>query len=126
MSIFGFVLLNVSARQTQTAASTSTRPSMNLQHGVFSGLRTAPTGITGMPSTSAHSTFIFVVSLGQVSVPEGGDISPGIEGRFGIGGKMFGIGGSRFGIGGIIFGIGGKRFGIGGKRLGIGGNRFGN
>lgn len=118
MSIFGLVLLNESARQTQTAASISTRPSMNLQHGVFSGLSTAPTGITGTPSTSAHSTFIFVVSLGQVSVPEGGDISPGIEGMFGIGGKMFGIGGNRFGIGGTMFGIGGRRFGIGGNRFG--------
>lgn len=119
------MLLNDSARQKQTAASILTRPSISLQHGLLSGFSNAPTGKTGTPSTSRHSTFILVVSFGQVSASAGGDCSPGMDGRFGIGGIRFGMGGSMFGMGGSMFGIGGSMFGMGGIKLGTGGSMFG-
>ncbi|KAL8090899.1 hypothetical protein AgCh_040100 [Apium graveolens] len=133
MLVLGSEVLNVIARQRQTATSISTRPSMNLQHGDPSGLSALPTGRTGMPSTLAHTIFIVTLFFGHISGTEGGVSSPGIGGSgFWIGGGNPGTGGDKFGLGGdnpgilgTIFGLGGDNPGIVGTVLGLGGDNPG-
>lgn len=129
MLVLGSEVLNVIARQKQTATSISSRPSMNLQHGVASGFIALPTGRTGMPSTFAHTIFIVTLFFGHISGTEGGVSIPGIGGNgFWIGGGNPGIGGNIFGLGGNnpgIRGIGGNIFGLGGDNPGIRGTVFG-
>ncbi|KAK1382125.1 hypothetical protein POM88_019860 [Heracleum sosnowskyi] len=127
MLVLGSEVLNETSRQKQTATSISSRPSMNLQHGVPSGLSVLLMGMTGMPSTFAHTIFIVTLFFGQISGTEvGGVSSPGIGGSiFGLGGENAGIGGSVFGLGGDNSGIGGAVFGLGGDNPEIGGAVFG-
>ena len=120
MLVLGLLVLNVIERQMQTATSISSRPSMNLQHGVPSGLMALLTGITGMPSTFAHTIFIVTLFFGQVAGTEGGVSWPGIGGNgFVIGGVSPGMPGNVFGLGGGNTGIGGNVFGLGGDNPGI-------
>lgn len=130
MLVLGSDLSNVTAWQKQFATSTSSRPSMYLQHGELSGFNNLLTGKAGLPITFAHTIFIVTSFFGHSSGTVGGVRSPGIGCRNpSIGGRVPGNGGGLYpgnensgGGGKARENGGGLNTGNGNGNSGVGGN----